>query len=109
MKVLPSMALASVLLHLSAIDVLAMPEIFRQADLKQGERLIAENGCAACHAKKVGGDGSGIYRPTGRVSSPGLLRGMVEECNLNLKLGLFPEEVTDIAAVLNRDYYRFKQ
>ena len=107
MKVTPS--LAFVLFHLLAVNALAMPEIFRQADLKQGERLLAENGCTACHAKKVGGDGSGIYRPTGRVNSPGLLRGMVEQCNLNLNLGLFPEDVTDIAAVLNRDFYRFKQ
>ena len=82
--------------------------LFQDADLKLGERLIAQSKCVACHQKKVGGDGSGIYRPGGRINTPGLLRGMVEQCNTELNLGLFPEEVTAIAAVLNRDHYKFK-
>jgi hypothetical protein len=32
----------------------------------------------------------------------------VENCSTRLNLQLFPEEVTAIAAVLNRDHYRFK-
>jgi hypothetical protein len=84
------------------------PSIFHGADLQLGEKLIAENKCSACHQKTVGGDGSAIYRPAGRVNAPGVLRGMVDQCSLSLNLGLFPEEVTAIAAVLNRDYYRFK-
>lgn len=81
---------------------------FQDADLKLGERLIAENKCAACHQKQVGGDGSGIYRPAGRIRTPGMLRGMVERCNTEMNLGLFPDEVHAIAAVLNRDHYQFK-
>jgi hypothetical protein len=82
--------------------------LFREADLKLGEQLIKEHRCVECHAQKFGGDGSGIYRPQGRISTPGFLRGMVEQCNTELNLGLFPEEVTAVAAVLNRDHYRFK-
>ena len=85
-----------------------VPEIFRGADLALGARLMAEHRCAECHARKVGGDGSAIFRPAGRIASPGFLRGMVEQCNMELNLGLFPEEVSAIAAVLNRDHYRFK-
>ncbi|MDI1268489.1 MAG: hypothetical protein Q7U63_03450 [Polaromonas sp.] len=85
-----------------------MPALYQGADLKLGEQLIAEHKCAACHQQKVGGDGSAIYRPAGRVNAPGVLRGMVESCNTELNLGLFPEEVTAISAVLNRDHYRFK-
>ena len=81
--------------------------IFDGADLRLGEQLLAEHKCAACHQQKVGGDGLAIYRPAGRINTPGLLRGMVEHCNTELNLGLFPEEVTAIAAVLNRDHYRF--
>ena len=84
-----------------------VPEVFRGADLKLGEKLIAENKCVACHQQKVGGDGHAIYKPAGRINSPGFLRGMVEQCNTELNLGLFPEEVTAVAAVLNRDHYRF--
>ena len=83
-------------------------DIFREADLKLGEQLINEHRCAACHARKMGGDGSAIYRPAGRINAAGFVRGMVEQCNSELKLQLFPEEVTAIAAVLNRDHYRFK-
>jgi hypothetical protein len=82
--------------------------LFKDADLKLGERLIAEHGCTQCHIRKVGGDGSAIYRPRGRINSPGFLRGMVEQCNTELNLGLFPEEVSAVAAVLNRDHYRFE-
>jgi cytochrome c peroxidase len=84
------------------------PALFRGADLKLGEKLVAENNCVACHQKKVGGDGSAIYKPAGKINTPGFLRGMVEQCNTELNLGLFPEEVTAVAAVLNRDHYRFK-
>lgn len=85
------------------------PEIFRGADLVLGRQLIAEHRCAACHAAKFGGDGSGVYRPQGRIRTPGQLRGMVEQCNTELNLGLFPEEVTAVAAVLNRAHYRFER
>ncbi len=83
------------------------PEIFRDADLPLGDKLIAEHRCTACHQAKTGGNANAIYRPQGRINTPGLLRGMVEQCNTELNLGLFPEEVTAIAAVLNRDHYRF--
>ena len=80
---------------------------FAGADLALGERLIAEHRCAACHQRKVGGDGSAIYRPKGRIGNAGQLRTMVEYCNTDLGLSLFPDEVNAIAAVLNRDHYRF--
>ena len=83
-------------------------DIFKGADLALGAKLIAENKCAQCHTSKVGGDGSAIYRPKGRIQNAGLLRGMVENCSTQLNLQLFPEEVTAIAAVLNRDHYQFK-
>lgn len=82
--------------------------LFKDADLALGERLMKEHACSACHQRKVGGDGTTIYRPGGRIATPGLLRGMVELCNTEMNLGLFPEEVSSIAAVLNRDHYRYK-
>ncbi len=85
-----------------------LPAIYQGADLKLGEKLMVESKCAACHQQKVGGDGSAIYKPAGRINTPGLLRGMVEQCNTELNLSLFPDEVTAIAAVLNRDHYRLK-
>lgn len=83
-------------------------EIFQGADLALGQKLIAENKCVACHISKVGGDGSKMYKPAGRINNAGLLRGMVEMCNTTMNLGMFPEEVTAVAAVMNRDHYKFK-
>lgn len=105
------MKLPTILFFLSLGASTAMaqgPAIFQGADLKLGEKLIADNRCTACHQQKAGGDGSSMYKPAGRVNTPGALRGMVEQCNTELNLSLFPEEVTAIAAVLNRDHYRFK-
>lgn len=84
------------------------PALFAGADLGLGSKLIAEHKCATCHQQKVGGDGSAIYKPTGRINTPGLLRGMVEQCNTELGFSLFPDEVTAVAAVLNRDHYHFR-
>jgi hypothetical protein len=83
-------------------------DIYKGADLKLGEQLITQNQCSQCHATKVGGNGSAIYKPAGRINNAGLLRGMVEQCNSMLNLQMFPEEVTAVAAVLNRDHYKFK-
>lgn len=85
-----------------------VPALYQGADLKLGEKLIAQHGCTACHQKKVGGDGSAIYKPAGKVNTLGALRGMVEACDQQLNIGLFPEEVNSVSAVLNRDHYRFK-
>jgi len=94
------------------LSTLAMAQtaasLYQEADLPLGEKLLREHRCAECHIRRVGGDGTAIYRPKGRINTPGALRGMVETCNLELNLTLFPDEVTSISAVLNRDHYRFK-
>ena len=99
--------LAGALLLAAGGAAAQVPAIFKDADLKLGAQLIAEHKCNQCHALKWTADGKAIYRPKGRVNTPGLLRGMVEQCSQQLNLTLFPEEVTAIAAVLNRDHYRF--
>jgi hypothetical protein len=88
--------------------VLAQPTLFKDADLSLGQELITTHKCEACHTRRVGGDGSDIYNPDGRINNPALLRGMVEYCNTELNLGMFPEEVTAVAAVINRRHYKFK-
>ena len=95
-------------LVLAGLTVQAQPAIFKNADLQLGSKLIADNKCVACHVSKVGGDGSAIYKPQGRINTAAFLRGMVEQCNTEMGLGMFPEEVDAVAAVLNRDHYKFK-
>lgn len=82
--------------------------LFKDADFKVGEKLIAENQCNECHIRRVGGNGSAIYNPKGRINNAGALRGMVEYCNTELNLGFFPEDTTAVAAVLNKQHYKFR-
>ncbi|MBU3654230.1 MAG: hypothetical protein FGM44_14225 [Limnohabitans sp.] len=90
------------------LPVLAQPTLFKDADLALGRELITTHKCEACHARRVGGDGSDIYDPGGRIKNAALLRGMVEYCNTELNLGMFPEEVSSVAAVINQRHYKFK-
>lgn len=98
----------AILWSLAVAPATAQPSEFVQADLALGAQLLKEHRCNECHARKVGGDGTSIYRPQGRISRPSALLAMVELCSVELKLGLFPEDVQAIAAVLQRDHYRFK-
>lgn len=99
---------ASAVVVTTQVAAQSAASLYAGADLAAGEKLLQEHRCAACHSRKVGGDGAAIYRPQGRINTPGVLRGMVEQCNLELNLALFPDEVTSISAVLNRDHYRFR-
>lgn len=81
--------------------------LFKDADLNAGEKLIAESQCNECHIRRVGGDGSAIYKPKGRINTAGALRGMVEYCSTELNLGFFPEDTNAVAAVLNKRHYKF--
>lgn len=80
----------------------------QQADLALGHKLIEQHRCSECHIRRVGGDGSAIYRPAGRINKPAALLAMVEMCNTELNLQLFPEDVAAVAAALNQKHYRFK-
>ena len=86
-----------------------VPDLYKGADLQLGEQLLVQHKCTSCHVGKVGGDGSAMYKPKGRINSLGALRGMVEACDQALNVGLFPEEVNSISAVLNRDHYHFSR
>ncbi|MEY4364308.1 MAG: hypothetical protein RLZZ24_1660 [Pseudomonadota bacterium] len=100
--------------YLSVLFLFAVPAwaqmhpLFKDADMALGEKLIAENKCNECHIRRVGGDGSAMYKPKGRINNAGALRGMVEYCNTELNLGFFPEDTNSVAAVLNQRFYKFR-
>jgi len=107
-SVVSSRLILALLLAASALAAQSQPAIFQGADLALGQALIATHKCEACHVRRVGGDGSDVYDPGGRIKTAALLRGMVEYCNTQLNLGMFPEEVTAVAAVINQRHYKFK-
>jgi mono/diheme cytochrome c family protein len=88
------------------LDVSAMASV----NVENGKQ-IDQTKCYACHAKKTGfGNGDMIYtRSDSKVNSFAKLKTMVERCNTELRLDLFPEDEADVAAYLNGQFYKFKQ
>jgi hypothetical protein len=83
--------------------------LFAAANVENGAE-IDRHKCYACHAKKTGfGNGDMIYtRSDSKVNSLAKLRSMVERCNTELRLDLFPEDEADVTAYLNKQFYKFQ-
>lgn len=83
--------------------------VLASPNLEHG-KSIDEQKCYSCHAKKTGfGNGDMIYtRSDRKVNSLAKLKSMVERCNTELRLDLFPEDEADVAAYLNKQFYKFK-
>lgn len=82
------------------------PSPFAHGDADAG-RVRVERDCVACHAQRYE-PASAIYtRKDRRVTSASQLLTQVQRCNVELGAGYFPEEEEDVAAYLNRLYYKF--
>lgn len=104
----PVPALLTTLAAFAAMSVAAADS--GNSVLETGKKLLKESKCEACHAAKVGGDGSAIYsRKDRRVTTLSKLLPQVQRCNSDLGLGLFPEDEAAIAAFLNATHYKFKE
>ena len=98
-----------VIAALLALPLLAAAAPFSKGDPAIGEKLATAANCAKCHSQRVGGDGSRMYtRPEHKVKNPGQLLTQVQACNTMLNTGWFPEDEENVAAYLNRKYYKFK-
>ena len=73
-------------------------------------RAIDQEKCYACHAKKTGfGNGDMIYtRSDSKVTTLAKLNSIISVCNTELRLGLFPEDESDVSKYLNHQFYKFK-
>ena len=82
-------------------------ELFAIADSAAGKALVDKN-CISCHASSYGGDGSEIYtREFHKVKTSKGLVAQVRACNTNLDLKWFEEDELNVAAYLNKTYYKF--
>ena len=83
--------------------------LFAKADVAAGKDLHEKN-CISCHASSYGGDGSGIYtREYAKVKTSKGLVAQVRNCNTMIGLKWFEEEELNVAAYLNKTYYKFDQ
>lgn len=81
---------------------------FDKGDAAKGKAL-ADKQCQACHVSLFKGDGSGVYtRADHKVKTPSQLAARISGCNANTGAGWFPEDELDVAAHLNKTYYKFK-
>ena len=68
---------------------------------------LAQKDCIGCHASKFGGDATRIYlREDRKVRTPEQLLAQVQLCNTDLNKQYFPDDEANLAAHLDRDYYR---
>lgn len=94
---------------LLAVPLFAAAAPFPKADPAAGAKLYAVASCDQCHSDRVGGDSSRMYtRPDHKVKSPSKLLAQVRMCNTQLNTGWFPEDEENVAAFLNRKFYKFK-
>jgi hypothetical protein len=76
----------------------------------EGEKLVKEKRCEACHNTKTLGSAKAIYlRKDRKVTSWDKLKAQVAACNSQLDLQLFPEDEEHVAEYLNETYYKFKK
>ena len=69
---------------------------------------LHDKDCVACHIRMYGGDGSKMYTRDGRMLSDRLeLLQRVAACNAQMNAGWFPEDEANVAAWLNKHYYKF--
>ena len=86
----------------------AQADPFAKTDPAAGKKLYAEAQCNASHASRMGGDGSRMYtRPEHKVKDAQSLQKMVQFCVDRTGAAIFPEDVVQIAAYLNQQFYKF--
>jgi cytochrome c2 len=96
-------------LILTVATTSAQVESFAKGDAEAGKALFDKNKCSSCHISTYGGDGSKMFtRADRKIKSASSLLTQVTRCSTNLNLSLFDEDEENIAAFLNKTYYKFK-
>jgi mono/diheme cytochrome c family protein len=88
-------------LILTATCLLAAATPLNAANMENGAELHAAN-CTSCHNDAV------YKRKDRRVTSMAGLKKQVQRCELSLGLKWFEEDIDDVTAYLNSNYYNFK-
>lgn len=99
---------ASVFVLTTSLSLAVWAAPFPNADPAKGEKL-AEHSCVSCHSEKFGGDGSRIYtRPDHRIKNAKQLLNRVTFCSQAAETDWSKQDIADVAAYLNQQYYKFK-
>ena len=86
------------LLIVAATSTTAMAE----GDEKNGKKLFTGSKCNQCHGTEV------FTRKDRKVADLAKLEAQVRRCDSNLNTNWFDDEILDVTAHLNKQYYKFK-
>ena len=96
-------------LILLTVTSIAQATPFAKGDADAGKKTFDQHKCNSCHVSMLGGDGSAMFaRAEHKVKTPASLTTQVTRCSVNLGLMLFEDDEENIAAYLNKNYYKFK-
>lgn len=96
-------------LILTVVSATAQTAPFEKGNAETGKALFEKNKCSSCHISTYGGDGSKMFtRADRKIKSASSLLTQVTRCSTNLNLSLFDEDEENIAAYLNKSFYKFK-
>jgi len=88
---------------------LLFPVTLFAENLERGKSLHNEN-CTTCHKKMYPGDGSGIYtRADKRIETLDGLQIQVNRCKDSLGFKWPEDQIDDVVAYLNKQYYKFEE
>ncbi|BBJ24527.1 c-type cytochrome [Candidatus Nitrotoga sp. AM1P] len=87
----------------------AQAESFADGQPEAGKKLFDKYQCNRCHNGKMGGDGNAIFtRPNRKVTDPQQLTAQINVCTRNVGANFSTQEKLDLAAYLNKHFYKFK-
>lgn len=105
-KIITSAIILSVLpMTTFAGDPEAGKELYHEVSFERtikGE-LMSDVNCDTCHQAEF------YQREDRKATTIAKLNSWVEGCNTTLDVGWFPEDVSDVAAYLNKEYYHLKE
>lgn len=87
----------------------AQADPFADGQPEAGKKLFDQYQCNRCHNGKMGGDGNAIFtRPNRKVTDPQQLTAQINVCARNVGANFSTQEKLDLAAYLNKHFYKFK-
>lgn len=87
---------------LSLAGLLITSFTFAGGNAANGKKLFTASKCNQCHGTKV------YTRKDRKVKSLSALETQVRRCDSNLNTNWFDDEIIDVTAHLNKQYYKFK-
>ena len=86
---------------LTLSSIFASSFALAEGDITNGKKLFTGSKCDKCHGTEV------FTRKDRKVSSLASLESQVRRCDSNLNTNWFDDEIIDVTAYLNKQYYKF--